>query len=149
MPHLKPYLNHFSSGYAICSVAGILLQQIFHIKAAAGALMLAAVSFTALYFVKKERRAPMRQEQYYLAKRCTMSAVLGILLLAVVFALSYAYAHGIDQARQWAKVIAEMWWLAVLLLLLLLLVYALTYFGAAIFAFGYLAKTEAKKIAQK
>ncbi|MDK4579550.1 hypothetical protein QG058_10505, partial [Kingella kingae] len=78
---------------------------------------------------------------YYLAKRCTMSAVLGILLLAVVFALSYAYAHGIDQARQWAKVIAEMWWLAVLLLLLL--VYALTYFGAAIFAFGYLAKTEA------
>ncbi|WP_418604856.1 ABZJ_00895 family protein [Kingella kingae] len=112
MPHLKPYLNHFSSGYAICSVAGILLQQIFHIKAAAGALMLAAVSFTALYFVKKERRAPMRQEQYYLAKRCTMSAVLGILLLAVVFALSYAYAHGIDQARQWAKVIAEMWWLA-------------------------------------
>ena len=56
MPHLKPYLNHFSSVYAICSVAGILLQQIFHIKAATGALMLAAVSFYRL--ILRQKRTP-------------------------------------------------------------------------------------------
>ncbi|WII93897.1 ABZJ_00895 family protein [Kingella negevensis] len=141
MQHLKPYLNHFSAVYASCCIAGMLLQQVFHIKEAPGALMFSAVSFTALHFVKKEHHAPTKEEQYYLAKRCTMSALLGTLLLAVVFAVSYVFFHGMNNALQWAKVATKLWWLTGLLVL----VYALTHFGAAIFAFGYLAKTEAKK----
>lgn len=142
MKHLKPYLSYFSSIYSICGGVGLLLQKFFSIYTAMGALMFAATALTAFHFVKHEHRAPTKAEQHYLAKYCTIHALLWIVAFGVLFLVFHAFHQGMVSALVWLKVVLwEAWWASALLLG----VYALTHWGVSLFSFGFLARKHAEK----
>lgn len=143
MKYLKPYLSYFSSVYSICGAVGLLLQKFFSIYTAMGALMLAATALTAFHFVKQEHRAPTKAEQYYLAKHCTIHALLWIIAFGVLFLVFNAFYQGIASAMSWLKVVLwELWWITAILLC----VYTLIHWSVSLFAFGFLARKHAEKL---
>lgn len=143
MKYLKPYLSYFTWVYPICGAVGLLLRKFFSIYIAMGALMLVATALTAFYFVKQEHRAPTKAEQHYLAKYCTIHALLWIIAVGVMFLVFNAFYQGIASSMSWLKVVFwEAWWATAILLC----VYTLTHWGVSLFAFGFLARKHAEKL---